>query len=523
VNPNADRRSRRRALPGALLFGAFAALCAAAEAGQPAVRDPALAARLDAAIQRATGGGFWGAALVARGGEVLLAKGYGFADYGSRPNAPDTLFEIASASKPFTALAVLRLEMEGKLKLEDPIAKFFPNVPADKKGITVHHLLTHTSGMDPNQGLPYASPASREEFLRFILDTPLTSKTGEKFDYFNSGYAMLAAIVEIASGKSFEEYSREKIFKPAGMADTGFVQDRVLDAKRAAARLSESMPEATCVAWHWSWGYRGMGGVVTTALDLVKWDRALRSDKILDAKTKAKAYEPRLDGYACGWMVSRTDRGTSRAEHSGSVEGFVCNIVRYLEDDALIVLLSNGKTNLFEVTKRIDAILFAKPRLTAEIDIGPYKLNEHRAVELGGNVRWKAEREGQGLRLVLEDTAKKHTVATIRMPAGPAQKLRFDLDAMIRARGPEAKPAGAEAGLYLASYEIAGTRLSLEDGLAVVLMPRYSGTDEGGNDVVDERIVFVLNDEGRRQWPVMVKMDTKTAQELLAGVAKATD
>jgi CubicO group peptidase (beta-lactamase class C family) len=247
-------------------------------------------AALDADVQRASGGAFWGVVLVAKGGETLLAKGYGNADYASRPNAPDTLFEIASTSKSFTAAAILKLEMDGKLRVDDPIAKHLKGVPKDKRGITIHHVLTHTSGLSPNVGVPYASTVSRPEFIRFVLSKPLESAPGEKFAYCNSAYALLAAIVEEVTGKSFEEYSRKKLFEPAGLVDTGFIGDEALDGARVTVRRERLRPGATARDWFWGWGYRGMGGVVTTAQDLLRWDRALRG------ATRAAGRWPRRTG-----------------------------------------------------------------------------------------------------------------------------------------------------------------------------------------------------------------------------------
>jgi len=480
-----------------------------------------LGRRLDRAIQRSTGGGFWGAALVARGGEVILAKGYGFADYGSRPNTPRTLFEIASTSKQFTAAAILKLESEKKLRLEDTLGKFFKKVPADKRTVTVHHLLTHTSGMNPSVGLPYASTATRDEFVRHVLAAPMKARPGTKFAYFNSGYALLAAIVEVVSGKSFETYMKEKIFKPAGLADTGFIRDPDLDGDRAAVRLSKTRPESTALDWHWSWGYRGMGGVVTTVLDLLKWDRALRGNDVLDAKARAKYYEPFLEGYACGWRVAKTDRNSVMVFHSGGVQGFVTDYVRHLEDDVVIVVLSNGKSDVRAVTRQIDGILFQRPKVTATLDATPYTLTRYRAAELPRRTRWRVEAQGGGVRLVLEDPRTRHAAATIRMPAGPARKLGSELKALLRGKGHYRGPRGMEAGLYLLSYGQRKSRLDLEEGLEITLLPRYEGRDPSGKDIVDERITFVLVDGERNGWPVMVKMDFKSAKGLLEALDKA--
>jgi len=198
-----------------------------------------LAQRLDKAVTRASGGKFWGVVLVARKGKTLFAKGYGFADYKQRPNSPQTMFEIASTSKQFTAAAILKLRMQGKLKLTDKLGKFFKNVPQDKRTITLRHLLRHTSGISGKIGLPYSSRKTKEQLATFVFSKPLVSQPGQKWAYCNVAYALLAAVVEIASGSSFEAYSKTQLFEPAGMTDTGFIGDKTLDAKRMSSRKTK--------------------------------------------------------------------------------------------------------------------------------------------------------------------------------------------------------------------------------------------------------------------------------------------
>jgi CubicO group peptidase (beta-lactamase class C family) len=484
-----------------------------------------LGAKLDRAIQRTTGGGFWGVVLVARGGEVILAKGYGFADYANRPNTPDTLFEIASTSKPFTAAAILKLSMEGKLRLRDPISKFFRRVPSGKRGITVHQLLTHTSGIGPEVGIPYTSPFTRDQMVQHVLTPPLKTRPGETFAYCNFGYALLAAIVEVAAGKSFEDYLKEKLFKPAGLVDTGFVQDKALDAKRVSARLSDRTPKATALDWHRGWGYRGMGGVVTTARDLLLWDRALRGNKILDEATKAVAYTPYRDGYACGWQVEKTERNTTRCHHSGGVAGYAVNYVRNLEEDVVVIVLSNGKTNLHEVTRNVERHLFPVPQLTATLDFKSEDLGRLKSVVFPRNTTWRAQKGARSVFLTLHPRGGQRTAGTISLPSGYARKLSHELEQALRQKGsPAAKgPARMEAGFYLMPYVLQDGRLSLEEGLEIQILPRYSGQDENGKPIVDERITLVLVDTRRGQWPVMAKMNVRAVHNLVDGLKKATE
>ncbi len=493
------------------------AIPARARADDSTVVRGALGQALDRAVQRSTGGGFWGAVLVALEGEVILAKGYGFADYGSRPNTPRTLFEIASASKPFTAAAVLRLQMEGKLRVQDPIARFLPHVPQDKREITVHHLLTHTSGISPQVGLPYASRVTRDEFVRYVLEPRLVSQPGETFAYSNAGYALLAALVEVVSGRSFEAYSKEHLFRRAGLIDTGFIQDQALESERITTRLSQRSPEAIARDWHWGWGYRGMGGVITTAYDLLRWDRALRGDGVLDEPARDVYYKPFLESYACGWRVGVTSNGTTKVEHSGAVEGYAVNYVRHLDDDVVIVILSNGKTDIRALTKTIEDTLFPPPRITLSMDVGPYELNQYRAAAFPGTAVWRVEKAQRNVVLTLVVGPRQHAAATIRLPLGAAGKLRGELAALLA--GKRAGDAGGEqrmdAGIYLYPYAPQDGRVQISEGLEMTVLPRYVGTDAQGNRVVDERVTLVVVHKLRGHWPVMAKMDVESGRLLL--------
>jgi CubicO group peptidase (beta-lactamase class C family) len=207
-------------------------------------------------------------------------RGYGYADYAGRPNTPQTLFEIASTSKQVTAAAILRLVEKGKLRLDDPLAKHLPDVPDDKKAITIRQLLNHTSGMSPRIGVPYDSPIDRATHARQMLAKPLDSPRGRSSSTATPRTPSSRASSRVASGESFEAFCKKELFARAGLEDTGFVGDPDLDRSRAAARLDGGRPDASAIDWHWGWGYRGMGGVVTTVDDMLAWDRALRKTKV---------------------------------------------------------------------------------------------------------------------------------------------------------------------------------------------------------------------------------------------------
>ncbi|MCI0613276.1 beta-lactamase family protein, partial [bacterium] len=173
-------------------------------------------------LTKAVDNGYSGSVLIALNGNVLLKKGYGLAD--SKNNVPftaDTIFDIGSITKQFTAACILKLEMKEKLSVQDPITKYFDNVPADKQEITIHNLLTHSAGLIASLGED-EELIGREEYLKKAFDSKLIHKPG-KYDYSNVGYSILAAVVEKVSGEEYERFLYEQILKPAGMEHTSYV------------------------------------------------------------------------------------------------------------------------------------------------------------------------------------------------------------------------------------------------------------------------------------------------------------
>jgi CubicO group peptidase (beta-lactamase class C family) len=166
--------------------------------------------------------GFSGVVLVEYRGETVISDGYGYSDIAKgRRNTPQTVFDIGSITKQFTAAAIMKLEMEGKLSTEDSLSKFFRDVPPDKSCITLHHLLRHSSGLRSNIGDDYDS-ISTISFIDSVLHSPLRFPCGTAFSYSNIGYSLLAIIVERTSGLPYETYLYENLWRPAGMKNTGY-------------------------------------------------------------------------------------------------------------------------------------------------------------------------------------------------------------------------------------------------------------------------------------------------------------
>jgi CubicO group peptidase (beta-lactamase class C family) len=306
---------------------------------------------------------FSGAVLAAKDGRVVAAVGVGHADLaGKLRNTPGTLFEIASATKQFTAAAVLRLVQEKRLGLDDSIAKHLPGVPENCRAITVRHLLQHTSGIPGTNSRGGGADLGR--VLPLFLRGGPKHPPGTHWEYWNQGYSLLSEIVARVAGEEYTAFCRGKLFTTAGMRATRFTGDAApARAVVAIGRSARGKPRSALAHPYGSYGfqYRGMGGAVTTVWDLWRWDRALRGDEVLGQSAKAELFKPGLRDYALGWFVKKNARGQWVQSHGGSVRGFVCQIRRYPKDNACLFVLCN-RDNL-PVRKMADAlekILFGK-------------------------------------------------------------------------------------------------------------------------------------------------------------------
>ena len=320
---------------------------------RPACAEGDRVQRLEAAV----GEDFWGAVLVRQKGQVLMSRGYGKADLAKRDITDESLFDIGSVSKQFTAAAVLKLQMEGKLSVEDRLADHVKGVPEDKAEITILDLLTHMSGLAIEIEWGGEDLAERHRMVERVLSEPLRSEPGEEFAYSNVGYFVLAALIEVVSGESFESYLKKHLFRPAGMRSTGFVGDRSLKRSRATARV-QGPRRSTALDYPWNWANRGATGVVTTTKDLARWDDALRGTGVLDEATQAVLFEPREGGYACGWKVGTSLQGTPKQHHGGTTGGYQAELARFPEEEALIVVLTNREHDGPAVAGRLEAALF---------------------------------------------------------------------------------------------------------------------------------------------------------------------
>ena len=341
---------------------------AAAAAAGKAADARALSAAVDAYVRAAESvQHFQGTVLVARDGVPLLEKGYGMASRElAVPNTPATKFLLGSVTKQFTAAAILQLQEQGKLSVQDPIAKHLPGWPKPNGDrITIHQLLSHTSGL-PNYTDDGAVMSRRvldlslDELCATFQDKPLDFEPGTGWAYSNSGYVVLGRIVEAASGQSYEDYLREHVFGPAGMADSGYGHLETVIPGRAcghawqdghwvnAARVAMSIPYAA-------------GALYATAADLLRWDQALYGDKVLSAASRQQMFTPVRQDYGYGQMIA--DRfGHREIMHGGGIDGFTSHLARYPDDRlTVIVLCNNESVQASAIGLAIAAILFGQP------------------------------------------------------------------------------------------------------------------------------------------------------------------
>lgn len=264
-----------------------------------AVAVPAFAqqAALDSALHGLEAKGFSGVVRVERGGSVLLEKGYGLANRAEKiPFSANTVVQIGSNTKDFTVVALLQLQDRGKLNVHDSLSKFFPTAPADKRNITLWQLVNHVAGFPIGLGGDF-DPMTRDQLVKAAFDRPLNFAPGTGEQYSNPGYALLAAVIELVSGQTYDEFVRANILAPLGLQNTGFVLPRFDMARLAHGyRGSEdigtmlSKPHATDGPY---WNLRGNGGVLSTVDDMHAFYKALfESNTLLKPETRALRFNP---------------------------------------------------------------------------------------------------------------------------------------------------------------------------------------------------------------------------------------
>ncbi|HUT38750.1 MAG TPA: serine hydrolase [Methanoregula sp.] len=321
--------------------------------------DAAVSERLDEYMTAlAAAGQFSGAVLVARGGTVLLSKGYGMANYEfSVPNMPQTVFPIGSNTKQFTAAGIMKLQEQGKLTITDPVSLYIPGAPR-WKDIRIYHLLNHTSGIPSEGGFLLTDPAdiALPELVKRFANLPLTFEPGKGYTYSNNGYITLSYIIEQASGMPFDEYLRENIFLPLGLTSTGQDNARDVFANRASGytTMDGKHIHYDLQNIYNSWG---AGSLHSTTEDLFLWERAFHTPGAILSSQSTDAMAKNGYGIVQATFGNRTVIG-----HGGRNFGFISYTLYYPDEDVSIMFLSNhDRTPMATLPKDLSAIVFDEP------------------------------------------------------------------------------------------------------------------------------------------------------------------
>lgn len=312
---------------------------------------------IHAYITRLKDFGFSGGVVIGERGKVLLESLQGLADRENNlPVRMDTVFDIGSVTKQFTAAAIVALEADGKLRVTDRVDAYFDGAPEDKAGITLHQLLTHTSGLAMDFGGGDYDRVPRAEIVRRAFASKLRSTPGERHAYSNAGYSLLAAIVEIASGRTYEEYLTERLFRPLGMLSTGYTFFPAEEARYAKGyrrgQLWGTVAKRTVAAEGDFWNLIGNGGMHSTLSDMFRWVSALDEGKALTPEARRKLFEPHVVAinnyqgvgtlyYGYGWYVWKQAPGKTLIFHLGGNFIFNAALRYHVETRKVVVYLTN--------------------------------------------------------------------------------------------------------------------------------------------------------------------------------------
>ncbi len=303
---------------------------------------------------------------IVRDGHITKAQGYGFANLELRsPATKETVYEIGSTSKQFTATAIMMLVEEGKVRLDDTITKYFPEAPQAWRGIKIRHLLTHTSGIQNHVAVPhwldvfrtnlaFETAPSRDELLKMFFKLPLEFQPGETWAYDNTGYYLLGIIIEKASGKSYWQFLDERVFKPLGMNATRSTDPQPIVPNRASGYEwkndhFENRPVLLpAIAF-------SAGSLLSTVEDMAKWDAALYTEKLLkksslDQMWTAPATNDGTDApfnYGFGWFIENY-HGHRLVQHSGGTPGFSSAMYRFVSDKLNIIIRTNHADRILD-------------------------------------------------------------------------------------------------------------------------------------------------------------------------------
>jgi CubicO group peptidase (beta-lactamase class C family) len=290
-----------------------------------------------------------GMALAAvKNGEIVVAKGYGFANLDPRvPATRHSIFQAGSIGKQFTAAAILLLKEHGKLRLDDRVARYLPFTQASWGSITLRHLLTHTSGIPEYEDqIDDQRDYSEHQLTEFVGRLSRKSSPGEKFEYSNSGYLLLGVIIRAVTGKFHADYIRENIFEPLGMNTARILTDADIDPNRVTGYR---MSKGRIVQQEWvspTFNQTADGVFYLSLNDFLAWERGIRARALLNSESWSQMFTPvvlnngNTHPYGFAWEITQKDGETVHG-HDGSFRGFEAILTRHIEKDLTIVALAN--------------------------------------------------------------------------------------------------------------------------------------------------------------------------------------
>ena len=315
--------------------------------------------------------GFSGVVLVAQNDKILFNKAYGRKNSQENGlNDINTVFDICSITKQFTAAGILKLSMQDKVSLDDKLPKYFDAVPKDKQHITIHQLLTHSSGLTVGVGDDYDT-ITEEEFLKQVFNSKLISPAGEEFHYSNIGYSLLGIIIEKISGLGYEAFLNKEIFKPSKMNHTGYVIPNWKTNELANGFLDGvQVKKPNEENWSRQGPYLNLkanGGILTRASDLLLWSQAIMDNTVLDEATTFKYLYPHFeysngnDNYGYGWWIENNNSQDKLVHHSGGSDLFASDLWIYPQKGITIIVFSNTQDlSALSLARRISNLLLTK-------------------------------------------------------------------------------------------------------------------------------------------------------------------
>jgi CubicO group peptidase (beta-lactamase class C family) len=349
--------------------------------------------KIDSYLESSVKNGFSGVVLVSKKGEIILSKGYGWADRENKiPNSPSTVFNIGSVTKQFTASAILKLAEQGKIKTSDKISSYYIQTPIDKRDITIHQLLTHTSGISNRIGGFRYDEATKEQFLKEFFESELQSKPGTKYQYANANYIMLTAILELVSEQTYPSFLNDYLFEPSQMKSTGY-KSITFNTERLAHGYYYNIADEKWEDWGTTqqhlpyndkhWYSIGKGDIHSTIEDLYKWHVALKNNVVLTSKAKEIQETPYVaendkmtSYYGYGWAISQSNRDTKIVAHNGSNGLYFADFVRFIDDDVVIIYITNAflGSESENVAREIGKMIFDSNYTTTPMSRNIYEL-----------------------------------------------------------------------------------------------------------------------------------------------------